>query len=137
MLFELDGKLLQGWYAYPFGEFNSCVTLEPPEQWVVKANGKPMPAVYTRRNREIRPWISPARTAEIQAALDEYEARDWAAGGYWPFGDVVSALPEYHGDDPRNVAIPEHLDMYVLADGSVIEKQDDGWQIRPPRPLSA
>lgn len=144
VLFELDGELRQGWYAYQFGHNVSCVTLQAPEDWFTLPDGKTMPEVYTRRDSEIRPYIGGERHAEIKAALDEYDrqhAERVAAGGddsgWLPYQDIILGLPEFDADDIRNREMPEHLDCYVLRDGSVIELENSTWRIRPPRPLSA
>jgi hypothetical protein len=129
VLFELDGRLLQGWYVSTFGPYNSTVTLEAPEEWLIRGDGVPMPGVYTRRNEHIRPWISPERMAETRGSLD-------AAGT--ACRDAIESLPEYDGDDIRNRDHARRSGLYVLADGSVIEVTADGaCEIRPPRAVMA
>jgi hypothetical protein len=55
--FELDRKLVDGWYVSQWGLSSSTVTLESPEQWWTDANGRPMPEVYTREDFLIRPVV--------------------------------------------------------------------------------
>ena len=54
VLFEVEGELRQGWYAYPFGYHQSCVTLQPPEEWWIGRDGQARPPVYTRGDAEIQ-----------------------------------------------------------------------------------
>lgn len=51
--FEVDGEMRDGWYVSQFGYKVSTVTLERPEDWFTRADDKPMPGVYTRRDDEL------------------------------------------------------------------------------------
>lgn len=81
--------------------------------------------------------VSDARIAEIQAQLDAWLERHrthFVDGsnvdcGCNPYQDVIYGLPEYDPGDPRNLAIPEHLDEYVLSDGTVIDGDREGWAV--------
>lgn len=42
---------------------------------------------------------------------------------------MIAALPEYDGDDPRNTAIPEQVDEYVLSDGTILDGEGRGWLV--------
>lgn len=80
--------------------------------------------------------ISDERIAEIKAQLDAWDERHRAHSrngdigcGCNPYQDVIYGLPEYDPEDPRNLAIPEQLDEYVLSDGTVIDGEREGWAI--------
>lgn len=81
--------------------------------------------------------ISDERMSEIRARLSAWDERhrahvaDGEIGcGCNPYQDVIYYLPEYDPEDPRNLAIPEQLDEYVLSDGTVIDGEREGWRIR-------
>ena len=76
--------------------------------------------------------ISDERITEIKDQLHAWSQRHRAhsAGcGCNPYQDVICGLPEYDPEDPRNLAIPEQLDEYVLSDGAVIDGDREGWAI--------
>ena len=53
--FELESEQRQGWYVSQFGFNVSTVTLQAPEDWDLREDGKAMPPAYTRRDDEIIP----------------------------------------------------------------------------------
>jgi hypothetical protein len=87
--------------------------------------------------------ITGTRKAEIIAAVREYDeqhrghlaANDGAYPfcGCNPYQDVIYSLPEFDPEDPRNLAVPEQENRYILNDGTVIEERHDGtgWDILP------
>jgi hypothetical protein len=80
--------------------------------------------------------ISEDRINEISALLGWHHARHRKHAregadsdcGCSAFQDVITKLPEYHGDDRRNTAIPEHVDVYVLHDGTVLDGEGSSWR---------
>jgi hypothetical protein len=88
--------------------------------------------------------ITRERRAEIIAEVRAYDQRHrqhvadngghYPACGCNPYQDVIYGLPEYDPEDPRNLAVPEQENRYVLRDGTVIEERHDGtgWDIYGP-----
>jgi hypothetical protein len=102
---------------------------------------------------EVEPWddgrpvagleragISDERIAEIKAQLDAWLERHnthFIDGsnlgcGCNPYQDIIYDLPEYDPEDPRNKAIPEQVDRYILSDGTEIDGEREGWAVIRP-----
>lgn len=86
--------------------------------------------LYAERQR--RPSIPQERIFEMARELSAYSAAyDPDSGHVNPWQDVISKWPEV--DREATARTPEHLDIYVLTDGSVLECGEAGnWTIRQP-----